>query len=44
MLFADDAALAAHTEDALQRLITHFADACTEFGLTISLKKTKIVG
>ena len=44
MLFADDAALTAHTEAALQRLITRFAEACTEFGLTISLKKTNIMG
>ena len=44
MLFADDAALAAHTEEALQRLITRFAEACNEFGLTISLKKTNIMG
>ena len=43
MLFADDAALAAHSEEALQRLITCFADACTEFGLTISLRKTNIM-
>lgn len=44
MLFADDAALTAHTEEALQRLITRIAEACTEFGLTISLKKTNIMG
>lgn len=44
MLYADDAALTAHTEAALQRLITLFAEACTEFGLTISLKKTNIMG
>ena len=44
MLFADDAALAAHTELALHRLITCFAEACNEFGLTISLKKTNIMG
>lgn len=42
MLFADDAALTAHTEAALQQLITLFAQACTEFGLTISLKKTNM--
>ena len=42
MLFADDAALATNTEDALQRLIDRFAHACREFGLTISLKKTNI--
>ncbi|KAM9364755.1 uncharacterized protein KZ484_010926 [Pholidichthys leucotaenia] len=44
MLFADDAALIAHTENALQRLITSFVEACSEFGLTISLKKTNIMG
>lgn len=42
MLFADDAALVSHTEDALQRLADRFADACKQFGLTISLKKTNI--
>ena len=40
MLFTDDAALTAHTENALQRLIITFALACSEFGLTISHKKT----
>ncbi|XP_037803948.1 uncharacterized protein LOC119598373 [Penaeus monodon] len=40
----DDAALTAHSEDALQRLINCFAHACREFGLTISLKKTNILG
>ena len=44
MLFADDAALTSHTEDALQRLIKRFASACREFGLTVSLKKTKVMG
>ena len=44
MLFADDAALAAHSEEALQRLIDRFAHACDEFGLTISLRKTDIMG
>jgi len=44
MLFADDAALTAHSEEALQRLINCFAHACREFGLTISLKKTNILG
>ena len=42
MLFADDAALATHSEAALQRLCDRFADACKQFGLTISLKKTNI--
>lgn len=44
LLFADDACLVAHTEAALQRLIDRFAAACAEFGLTISLKKTQVMG
>ncbi|XP_051973121.1 probable RNA-directed DNA polymerase from transposon BS isoform X1 [Xyrauchen texanus] len=44
MLFADDAALTAHSEVALQQLINYFMDACRDFGLTISLKKTNIMG
>ena len=44
MLFADDAALTAHSEEALQCLMSSFAHACREFGLTISLKKTNILG
>ena len=43
LLFADDAALASHTESGLQQLINQFSAACKEFGLTISLKKTKIM-
>ncbi|XP_047498458.1 uncharacterized protein LOC125045297 [Penaeus chinensis] len=43
MLFADDAALASHTEDGLQQLVSRFSAACKEFGLTISLKKTSIM-
>ena len=43
LLFADDAALATHSEAAMQRLIDRFAAACREFGLTISLKKTEIM-
>ena len=42
-LFADDAALATHTEQALQRLVDCLAHACDEFGLTISLKKTEVM-
>ncbi|XP_052253146.1 uncharacterized protein LOC127859679 [Dreissena polymorpha] len=43
MLFSDDAALATHTEEAFQRLKDLFATACSEFGLTVSLKKTNIM-
>lgn len=44
MLFAVDAALASHTQDRLQRLVNCLAHACREFGLTISLKKRKVMG
>lgn len=44
MLFVDDATLTAHTKGALQRLISCFPSASREFGLTISLKKTSIMG
>ena len=44
MLFADDAAFAAHSEAELQTLIDRFAAACDLFSLTISLKKTEVMG
>ena len=44
MLFADYAALTPHTEEGLQRLISQFAHACKEFWLTISIKKTNVMG
>ncbi|KAI0212931.1 hypothetical protein LSAT2_002067 [Lamellibrachia satsuma] len=44
LLFADDAALSSHSTESLQRLIERFADACKEFSLTISIKKTNIMG
>ena len=44
MLFADDAALSSHTEEDLQRLMDRFSHACKEFGLTISIKKTNVMG
>lgn len=43
LLFADDAALVAHTEQALQRITTCFAEAAQLFGLEISLKKTEVL-
>lgn len=43
MLFADDAALAAHTEEQLQSLMNRFSTACDLFSLTISLKKTQVM-
>lgn len=44
MLFADDAALTSHTQEGLQRLVNALAESCQEFGLTISLSKTEIMG
>jgi len=43
LLFADDAALAAHSEDDLQSMVHLFSTACKDFGLTISLKKTQVL-
>ena len=44
LLFADDAALVSHSEEGLQRLLDRFSNSCDLFGLTISLKKTKVIG
>lgn len=42
-LFADDCALMAHTEAALQLIVDKFAEASRLFGLTISLGKTEVL-
>jgi hypothetical protein len=42
-LFADDCALMAHTESALQHTVDKFAEAFRLFGLTISLGKTEVM-
>ena len=39
LLFADDCALLAHTEKALQHIVSRFTDAAKYFSLTISLRK-----
>ena len=44
MLFADDAAVATHTQQELQALMDHFSQACKDFGLTVSLNKTNVLG
>ena len=44
MLFADGAAVATHTQEELQSLMDCFSQACKDFGLTISLKKTNVIG
>ena len=42
-LFADDCALNAGSEADMQHSIDKFSDACNDFGLTISLKKTEVM-
>ena len=42
-LFADDCALAAHSEVDIQELADCFATAATSFGLTVSIKKTEVL-
>ena len=44
MLFADDTTLIAHTEEGLQHLINGLTHASEKFGLTISIKKTNVMG
>ena len=44
MLFADDTAVVAHTQEELQSFTDCFSQACKDFGLTISLKKTNVLG
>ena len=43
LLFADDCALCASTEGNMQRMVDLFAEACANFGLTISIKKTEVM-
>ena len=40
LLFVDDCALLAHTQEALQYILNPFADAAKAFCIAISLKKT----
>ena len=44
LLFVDDVALVSHTAEELQKLLNMFSHVCKEFGLTISIKKTKVMG
>ena len=43
LLFEDDAALVAHTEQALQCITSCFANAAQLFCLEVSLKKTEVL-
>ena len=42
-LFADDAAITALSAEALQQLMNRFRKSFQDFGLTISLKKTRVM-
>ena len=43
LLFADDAAIIAHTAEDLQILLDNISRSCSIFGLTISIAKTKVM-
>ena len=43
LLFPDDCTLLAHTEEALQHIVSRFSEAAKNFDLTISLKKTEVL-
>ena len=42
--FADDAALTTHKKEELQQRISQFSHTCKKFGLTISIRKTEVMG
>ena len=42
-LFTYDAAITTHSKEDLQQFINRFADACKDFGLTITLRKTEVI-
>ena len=44
MLLADEVALATHTDEDLRKVMDRFSHACREFELTISIKKTNVMG
>ena len=44
MLLADDATVTTHFQQGLQALVGRFSRACKDFGLTINLKKTNVLG
>ena len=42
-LYANDAAVTAHSAEDLQQLMTRFSNACQDFGITIGLKKSQVM-
>ena len=43
LLYADDADFVSHSPEDMQDLMDRFSNACTKFGLTISIDKTKVM-
>ena len=43
LLYADDCAIVAHSEEELQQLTNSLSEATKKFGLTISIKKTEVL-
>ena len=43
LLFGDHTALVAHSAQALETLLSQFSSACSDLGVTISLKITKVL-
>ena len=43
LLFVDDCALLAHTQEAVLQIVNRFSEAAKNFCLTISLKKTGVL-
>ena len=43
LLYADDADIVAYSIGDMQSVMDRFSDACTRFGLTISIAKTKVM-
>ena len=43
LLFADDSALIAHSAVEIQRIVDAFANASSNFGLKINIKKTEVM-
>jgi len=41
LLYADDSALVSHTLDGIQRLLEKFAEAASNYGMTINIKKKR---
>ncbi|XP_038064799.1 uncharacterized protein LOC119735166 [Patiria miniata] len=44
LLYADDAAFVAHSQEDLQQLGDAFARSCQDFGMKISIRKTVVLG